>query len=104
MREQTLLGKIRSLRPERVAELEDLDILSKLDFNLAFPMVNLTYIAPLFVCRFLFNELFTRLFEVGPSMLREARNFQVLQRKGMFIANLVVAILSKVLYPERYEY
>jgi len=33
-----------------------LQVLSKLDFSVAFPMVSLTYIATLFVGRFLFNE------------------------------------------------
>jgi len=33
-----------------------LEVLSKLDFSVAFPMVSLTYIGTLFVGRFLFNE------------------------------------------------
>ncbi len=33
-----------------------LDVLTKLDFSVAFPMVSLTYIGTLFVGRFLFNE------------------------------------------------
>ena len=33
-----------------------LEVLSKLDISVAFPMVSLTYIATLFVGRFLFNE------------------------------------------------
>jgi drug/metabolite transporter (DMT)-like permease len=33
-----------------------LEVLSKLDFSVAFPMVSLTYIGTLFIGRFLFNE------------------------------------------------
>jgi drug/metabolite transporter (DMT)-like permease len=33
-----------------------LEVLSKLDLSVAFPMVSLTYIATLFVGRFIFNE------------------------------------------------
>ncbi|MGA2940060.1 MAG: hypothetical protein ABSF52_23615 [Syntrophobacteraceae bacterium] len=55
MQEQTLIEKIRSLRPERVAEVEDFDVLSKLDFSLAFLVVSLTYIATLLFGCFPFN-------------------------------------------------
>ena len=33
-----------------------LEVLSKLDFSVAFPMVSLTYVGTLFVGRFVFNE------------------------------------------------
>jgi len=33
-----------------------LDVLSKLDFSVAFPMVSITYIGTLVVGRFIFNE------------------------------------------------
>ena len=46
-----------------------LDVLSKLDFSMAFPMVSLTYVFSLLIGRFIFHETISLLRVVGVALI-----------------------------------